>query len=70
MPDNFRSAKRVKLDSSVNISHIHKWEQYRREMGNSGVVTMDELVDFAESMLGLGTTIYYSFQEVERQPHA
>ena len=53
MPKDYKNAKRVRLATNYNQSHINKWVEYRNSMGIlNRKTTLEDLVDFAEILLG------------------
>ena len=54
---NYKNAKRVKLSVNYNNTHLNKWNKYASDMEiNNRKVTIDDLVDFGEVLLGEGLT--------------
>jgi hypothetical protein len=73
MSKDYKNAKRVKLATNYNQSHINKWDEYRNSMGIlNRKTTLEDLADFAEVLLGenkvstnnyLSTIVNYEIDE-------
>ena len=51
---NYQSAPRVRLERNFNQSHLKRWQKYKNDMSILGGVTLGDVADFAECLLGDG----------------
>ena len=49
---NYKDAPRVNLSAKYNESHLKKWRDYAKDMELGEFVTIEDVQDFAEVLLG------------------